>query len=111
MQLRKAKEKRWCTRATVWTTLAAFLLCGVLLLLSGDLNTQSPSTARPERQFGRCTARNASSDLLASVLAPGFEDWAVSLVETLSEPDVAGAMSQEKAHVGALLHALRRCRL
>jgi hypothetical protein len=102
VQLRKAKERRWCMRATVWTTLAAALLCGALLLLSGDLDTQAPSTARPERHSGRCTARNASSDLLASVLAPGFEEWAVSLVETLSEPDVAGAMTQEKAHVGAL---------
>ena len=101
VQHRQAKRQWRCTRTTVWVTLAAALLCGALLLFSGDLDTQASQASRPVRQFQRCTARNASSDLLASVLAPGFEDWAVSLVETLTEPDAAGAMTQEKAHVGA----------
>ena len=101
VQQKKAKkQRRWCTRTAVWVVLAAALLCGALLLLSGDLDSQA-ETARPVK-VPRCTARNASSDVLASVLAPGFEDWAVSLVETLTEPDSAGAMTQEKAHVGAL---------
>ena len=96
------KQRRRCTCSTVWVTLALALLCGALLLLFGGLDVQTSPAARPVRQFQRCTARNASSDLLASVLAPGFEEWAVSLVETLTEPDAAGAMTQEKAHVGAL---------